>query len=223
MKAIALPTRAHLVATARQLLDAEGLEPLTLREIARRGGLSHGAPLRHFPSLAALMASVAAAGFRELVASVDAAVVEAGRDATTLDRLAAASRGYVRFASGSPGEFALMFHPDRVDRQDADYRQAGAAAFGQLVGLVEAAQRDGFQPDVPATRLASAIWAAVHGLSQLGLQGALGRAGGEEIAPTLELLNDLLFGTRSRATKRRPPDDRHVESLPGRQLRSRPG
>ena len=51
MQAIALPTREHLIATARRLLDADGLEPLTLREIARRGGLSHGAPLRHFPSL----------------------------------------------------------------------------------------------------------------------------------------------------------------------------
>ena len=115
MRAVALPTRDHLVATARQLLDAEGLEPLTLREIARRGGVSHGAPLRHFPSLAALMAAVAAAGFRDLITSVDAAVAEAAPDATALDRLAAAGRGYVRFASGSPGVFALMFHPDRVD------------------------------------------------------------------------------------------------------------
>ena len=59
MQAIALPTREHLIATARRLLDDDGLEPLTLREIARRGGLSHGAPLRHFPSLATLLAAVA--------------------------------------------------------------------------------------------------------------------------------------------------------------------
>lgn len=202
MHAVALPTRDHLVATARQLLDAEGLEPLTLREIARRGGLSHGAPRRHFPSLAALMAAVAAAGFRDLIMSVDAAVAEAGPDATALDRLAAASRGYVRFATGSPGVFALMFHPDRVARDDSDYREAGAASFGQLVGLVEAAQRDGFRPDVPSTRLASAVWAAVHGLSQLELQGALGGAGGEELAPTLDLMSELLLGTPTR--RRRP-------------------
>lgn len=205
MTAVALPTREHLVATARQLLDAEGLEPLTLREIARRGGLSHGAPRRHFPSLAALMASVAAAGFRDLIACMDAAVAEAAPDATALDRLAAAGRGYVRFATGSPGVFALMFHPDRVDRDDRDYHEAGAAAFGQLVGLVEAAQREGFCPDAPSTRLASAIWAAVHGLSQLELQGVLGGPGGEELAPTLELMNELLLGTpTSTPTRRRP-------------------
>jgi AcrR family transcriptional regulator len=194
MEAVALPTREHLIATARRLLDAEGLEPLTLREIARRGGLSHGAPLRHFPSLAALMAAVAAAGFRDLIAAVDGAVAEAGPRATSLDRLAAASRGYVRFAGGSPGVFALMFHPDRVDRDAPDYREAGAAAFGQLVRLVEAAQRDGFRADVPPARLASAVWAAIHGLSQLALQGALQSAGGEELEPTLDLMTELLFG-----------------------------
>ena len=84
MQAIALPTREHLIATARRLLDADGLEPLTLREIARRGGLSHGAPLRHFPSLATLLAAVAAQGFRELFASVEAAVAALPRRATAL-------------------------------------------------------------------------------------------------------------------------------------------
>lgn len=207
MEAVALPTREHLVATARRLLDAEGLGPLTLREIARRGGLSHGAPLRHFPTLASLMAAVAAEGFRELVVSVNGAVAEAGPRATALDRLAAASRGYARFATGGPGVFALMFHPDRVDRDDPDYRTAGAAAFGQLLELVEAAQRDGFQPDVPPARLASAVWAAVHGLSQLSLQGALSGAGGEDLAPTLDLMNELLFGVRSGAL-RTPPKRR---------------
>ncbi len=195
MEAAALPTRQHLIATARLLLDAEGLEPLTLREIARRGGLSHGAPLRHFPSLSALMAAVAAVGFHDLTAAVDGAVADAGPGATAIDRLAAASRGYVRFATASPGVFALMFHPDRIDRDAQEYREAGATAFGRLVGLVEAAQRDGFRADAPAIRLAAAIWAAVHGLSQLSLHGALQGAAGEELEPTLTLLNELLFDT----------------------------
>src|SRR5262250_2341915 len=94
MEAIALPTREHLIATARRLLDADGLELLTLREIARRGGLSHGAPLRHFPSLATLLSAVAAQGFRELFAAVDAAVAEAPPAATPIERLAAAGRGH---------------------------------------------------------------------------------------------------------------------------------
>lgn len=200
MEAIALPTRAHLLATARRLLDDEGLEPLTLREIARRGGLSHGAPLRHFPSLAVLLAAVAAQGFRELMASIDAATASAG---SALERLAAAGRGYVHFALGSPGVFALMFHPDRVDVTDAEYRAAGQAAFGQLLALVAAARDAGFRPDVPTTDLASVVWATVHGLAQLHIQGAMQGAGAADLEPALDVMSDLLFGVRRPAAAKR--------------------
>ncbi len=198
MEAVALPTRDHLLATARRLLDAEGLETLTLREIARRGGLSHGAPLRHFPSLASLLSAVAARGFRELVVSVATATAEIGPAATPRERLAAAGRGYVRFALGSPGVFALMFHPDRLDTEDADYAEAGQAAFGQLLGLVAEAQADGFRPDVAPVDLASVVWATVHGLAQLRIHGAMQGAGGAELEPALDVMSDLLFGVRPR-------------------------
>jgi AcrR family transcriptional regulator len=194
MEAIALPTREHLIATARRLLDADGLELLTLREIARRGGLSHGAPLRHFPSLATLLSAVAAQGFRELFAAVDAAVAGAPPDATPIERLAAAGRGYVRFALGSPGVFALMFRPERVDTTHAEYGEAGAAAFGQLRELVAAAQASGFHPHAPTVQLAAVVWASVHGLAQLWLQGALQGAGDRELDSTLDVMNDVLLG-----------------------------
>jgi AcrR family transcriptional regulator len=194
MEAVALPTRDRLVATARRLLDAEGLEPLTLREIARRGGLSHGAPLRHFPSLATLLSAVAAQGFRELMESVDTAVGEASPGASPVERLAAAGRGYVRFALGSPGLFALMFRPERLDPSDASYREAGTAAFDQLRQLVSAAQASGFHPDVSTMNLAAVAWASVHGLAQLWLQGALQGAGDHELDPTLDVMHRLMLG-----------------------------
>ena len=208
MHAVALPTRDHLVATARQLLDAEGLEPLTLREIARRAGVSHGAPLRHFPSLAALMAAVAAGGFRDLITSVDAAVAEAGPDATALERLAAAGRGYVGFAARSPGVFALMFHPDRSTRDDPDYREAGAAAFGQLVGLVDAAQ---------ARRLPARRSVDPARLGRVG-RGARPRRSSSCTArsaapaatsstPTLGLMSELLLGVRADTPTSTPKED----------------
>jgi AcrR family transcriptional regulator len=206
MQAIALPTREHLIATARRLLDADGLEPLTLREIARRGGLSHGAPLRHFPSLATLLAAVAAQGFRELFASVEAAVAETPPRTTALKRLAAAGRGYVNFALGSPGVFALMFRPERMDTSYAEYGEAGATAFGQLRELVEAAQAEGFHPDVPPVQLAAVVWASVHGLVQLWLQGALQGAGDRDLDPTLDVMHDVLLGCRpARRSRRKTP------------------
>src|SRR6478735_10343086 len=90
-------TRDRLVDTARAYLDAEGVDGIGLREIARRAGVSHGAPLRHFPTLGALLAAVAAEGFRDLYASVDGAV-RAGSTTDPLVRLKAAAHGYVDFA-----------------------------------------------------------------------------------------------------------------------------
>lgn len=164
-------TAARLVASARAMLDERGLEGLTLRAIARRAHVSHGAPLKHFPSLAALLAAVGAGGFRDLIAAVDdqLASLPAGADAHT--RLAAAGRGYVAFATASPGVFNLMFRPERLDRDDPDYVAAGAASFGQLEALVAAAQAEGFRPDVDPTRLASVVWTTVHGLADLWLRG----------------------------------------------------
>jgi len=204
MEAVALPTRDHLVATARRLLDTDGLEPLTLREIARRGGLSHGAPLRHFPSLATLLSAVAAQGFRELMAALDAAVGEAAPGAGPLERLAAAGRGYVRFALGSPGVFGLMFRPERLDPSDDDCRQAGTAAFDKLRRLVADAQASGFHSDASNMQLAAVVWASVHGLAQLWLQGALQGAGDTELDPTLDVMNDLLLGVRRTRPTRKP-------------------
>ena len=103
-----IPTRDRLVDTARAYLDAEGVDGIGLREIARRAGVSHGAPLRHFPTLGALLAAVAAEGFRDLYASVDAAV-RTRADDDPLARLKAAAHGYVDFARAHPGVFALMF------------------------------------------------------------------------------------------------------------------
>ena len=100
------------------MLDEQGLDGLTLRAIARRAGVSHGAPLRHFPTLAALLSAVAAQGFRELIAAVDAQLAALDDGATALDRLAAAGRGYVHFAVGSPGVFTVMFRPERLDTTD---------------------------------------------------------------------------------------------------------
>src|SRR5262249_12992049 len=96
----------------------------------------------------------------------------------------------------SPGVFALMFHPERVDATSADYREAGATAFGQLCELVAAAQADGYHPDVPNVQLAAVVWASVHGLAQLWLQGALQGAGARELEPTLRVMHDVLLGVR---------------------------
>jgi AcrR family transcriptional regulator len=169
-------SRERLLEAAREVVARDGLEGLTLRAIARHAGVSHGAPLRHFPSLAALLAACSARGFEQLVAAVDAAVEARDQPAAPQDprsRLARAARGYVQFALAEPGVFSVMFRRELVDVRDAGYRAAGQASFEQLVGLVAAAQAEGWHAEVPASTLAAVLWARVHGLAELWLHGSL--------------------------------------------------
>jgi AcrR family transcriptional regulator len=216
---VVAPPRDRLVATARRVLEACGLEGLTLREIARAGGLSHGAPLRHFPSLATLLAAVGAQGFRELHAAVAAAVAGLGSRATPRERLAAAGRGYVGFAHANPAVFALMFRPERLDTTDADYATAGQAAFDQLRRLCADAQGDGLAPQVRTDQLAAVVWSSVHGLAQLSLHGALAVSpDAGDLGALHAVLGDLLLGVPQPAARRRAATPR---STPSRGRRSR--
>jgi AcrR family transcriptional regulator len=165
-------TRARLLAVAEETVAELGPTGVTLREIARRAGLSHGAPLRHFPSLAALLAAVAADGFRGLQRSVADGLAGAATD--PLARLSAAAGGYVRFARSRPAVFSLMFRPDVLDVSDPDYALEGVQAFSQLQRVVEECQRAGWRPEHDPARLAASLWALVHGIADLSLQGALG-------------------------------------------------
>lgn len=193
-----IPTRDRLVDTARAYLDTEGVDGIGLREIARRAGVSHGAPLRHFPTLASLLAAVAAEGFRDLHASVDAAL-RTRADDDPLARLKAAAHGYVDFARAHPGVFALMFRTDLCDTTDPDYATAGGVAFGQLVALVVDAQAAGLHPELPATEFAGVVWATVHGLASLHLHGALVVTTGQpDVDVLVDLATDLIIPTNSK-------------------------
>lgn len=172
-------TAERLVESARLMLDEQGLEGLTLRAIARRAKVSHGAPLRHFPSLSSLLSAVAAEGFRDLIAAVDTQTDQLDAAAPALERLAAAGRGYVNFAINNPGVFTVMFRPERLDVTDPTFGAVAYESFQQLQDIVEEAQHEGFHPEVEVTRLASVMWTTVHGLADLWIRGG-GLPGADE-------------------------------------------
>src|SRR5919199_1636107 len=133
--------KTALLDAADALLDEGGAGAVSLREAARRAGVSATAPYRHFADKEALLAALATRGFEQFGAALD----EAARDAS--DPLAAMGLAYVRFALARPGRFRLMFGPG-IDRSRFPELQAAAVrAFERLVAGVEANPRPGREPD----------------------------------------------------------------------------
>jgi len=171
--------RAAILGAAGKLLEEHGIAGLSLREAARRAGVSHNAPYRHFDDRDALLAALAAEGFAQLGAALEAAGGSAAR---------ARGEAYVRFALEHPQRFRLMFGGlARLDSHPA-LREAAAQTYA---GLVRA-----FEPvagAVGAPIAAAAAWSMVHGLAQLLLDGHFPRARGEVTAFVREVLCAVRF------------------------------
>ena len=182
----------RLIQVAETVLAEEGLEALSLRQVARRAGLSHGAPLRHFPSLSALRSEVAARGFQQLEEAIAKAGAQLPPGSDPLARLALAGRAYVEMAVANPDLFALMFRPELLDQERPAFVQHSIAAFDQLVQGVRAAQDAGFHPGRDTRILAGAVWAAVHGLATLWAQGAFAVPTGASLEQALSTTLSLM-------------------------------
>ena len=168
-----LTSPEELVAAARHVVERDGLEGLTLRAIAREAGVSHGAPLRHFPGLSSLLAALGAEGFVQLYDSVAAAVATVGPEADARRRLAAGGRGYVLFALAHPGVFSLMFRGELIDTSWPALGEQGSRAFNQLVDLVTDAQAEGWAALQPPRHAAVVVWSLVHGMATLWIHGGI--------------------------------------------------
>lgn len=170
-----------LLEASLELIREVGPEGFTLREVARRAGVSHNAPYRHFRDKGELLAAVAAEGFDRLTESM-AQAAEAGRDA--LDRFRLSGRGYVQFAMRCPQHFAVMFETPKHCELYPEASAAGERAFAALVGYIEACQSSGSLPaggaNSGAKQLALLAWSMVHGVAKLAIAGQFPFAGVEE-------------------------------------------
>jgi AcrR family transcriptional regulator len=126
--------RAALIKAATAEIERGGYENLSLRELADSIGVSRGAPYRHFADRRALLAAVAAGGFERLTASYRKAM---GSGKTPQDRLAAAGRGYLRFAAERPQMFRLMFASDLLGGGAVPPDAALAEAAGESYFVFE--------------------------------------------------------------------------------------
>ena len=166
--------RGALVQAAVEALDEHGADQVSLRDVARRAGVSHAAPAHHFGDKPGLLTAVATQGFDLFTAGLGAALA-ATADAGPVDQFAALGRAYAAFAEQRPGHFEVMFRPALIRTDDPDYGRASGRAFAALHDQIAACQRRGWRADADTASLAAAAWAFAHGLATLRLTGSLTR------------------------------------------------
>ncbi|MGW4164517.1 TetR/AcrR family transcriptional regulator [Streptomyces sp. NPDC004788] len=178
--------RDRLVRTGVELVDAEGAHALSLREIARRTGVSHGAPRRHFPTHLDLLSAIAREGFRELGARVTEVAETEPRA-----RVEALARVYLDFARTRGGMYELMFRHDLLESGRLGLRDTSLPLFAHLAELVARVRPDAADPATAA----GALWANLHGIAQLWRWGSLRLAtGGDDVEPLLTAALDAHLG-----------------------------
>jgi AcrR family transcriptional regulator len=186
---------AALVRAAIELLEEGGAADLSLRAAARRAGVSASAPYRHFADRDALLSAVAAVGYREL----GAALVQAHPAPKTPDDLADIAVAYVRFALTRPGLFRVMF--GSACDQTTPERVAAVDAIHEYLNLIVQQTLPGADPEAMPT----AMWALVHGLAFLHLDGKFDASPDQEMAERVRAaVRAVLQAAPATAGSRRP-------------------
>jgi len=172
-----------LVDTAVRVIQDEGIAALTLRDVGARLGVSRTALYRHFDGKQALLARVAAEGFKRFHEALATAVARA--EAAGTDPMKAMAAAYQRFARANPSHYQTMFSGVLTDgRQDPDLQRHGEAAFNVLLNTIRRGQDEGRIRTADPVELAEITWALSHGIATLGMANQLTRtpAALEELA-----------------------------------------
>ena len=165
-------TEDRLIQAGQQLLEENGISAVTVREVARRCGISHGAPRRHFPTLALLLSAIAEVCLDELRTRLTDA--EAGLKET--------ARAYVAYAVEHPHAFDLITRHDVLAGSGRELRARSLPLLEEWRSCFAEQHPDA--PDAAAT----AAWAAVHGVASLASRGVLDLVGTD----AQELLDQIL-------------------------------
>ena len=164
--------RPALLAAAEAVIAERGVDGFSLRETARRAGVSPAAPAHHFGDARGLLTALAAEAFRQFADALEAA----DRDGSRIERLRAQGLAYVRFALDQRARFDLMWRYRLLDRDDPDYRSASSRAYSILDSVARGRPAEpGEQEEIPE---AIAAWSIVHGFARLALDGAFGEEEG---------------------------------------------
>ncbi|MBA2460033.1 MAG: TetR/AcrR family transcriptional regulator, partial [Gemmatimonadales bacterium] len=170
--------RRALLDEALATIRAEGVNGLTLRGIGARLGVSRTVLYRHFADKGALLTAVATEGFRTLRQQLVTAWEQGGRGDAAFHAMGVA---YVRFAVANPSHYRVMFGGDvGPETQDPELAAEAEGAFQALVDALSTLQHDRVVHSEDTVLMARYVWALVHGMAMLGIDGQLREPGGVE-------------------------------------------
>lgn len=176
--------RQALMAHALDAIAASGPTGWSLRDLARRAGVSHAAPTHHFGDKTGLLTAVAIDGYRILARQLEASWAETG-GALEL------GVAYVRFALANPAAFEVMYRPHLLHVEDPELLEAQAAAARPLfVAMYRLAELD---PSIDPATGAVAAWSIVHGFATLWLNGDLPQIEGRDPEAAIRAAAGYLF------------------------------
>ncbi|MBN1231320.1 MAG: TetR/AcrR family transcriptional regulator [Anaerolineales bacterium] len=161
-----------LIQAGVEILKKEGISGLSLRMVAKQSGVSHAAPYAHFADKQALIAAISTEGFKQLYDQVDH-IRKAQQDSpTTL--LVETAWAYVQFAFNEPDRFKLMFSSAlEKEKEYPDFVQYSQKNFDLFIEVVNICQKEGVLKEGPPSLSAVSLWASVHGLVMLILEGQI--------------------------------------------------
>jgi AcrR family transcriptional regulator len=158
--------RPVLLDASLKLIAEVGLAAFTLREVARRAGVSHNAPYRHFRSKEELIAALAAEGFDRLAQAMREAMVH-GED--PLEKFRNSGFAYIECALKWPQHFTVMFEAPLDLASYPETATAAERAFQTLGDAVATCQAEGLLPPGNHLPVALAAWSLVHGIAKLAI------------------------------------------------------
>lgn len=168
---------AALIKATEEIIAERGVEGFSLREAARRAGVSAAAPAHHFGDARGLLTAVAVRGLNDLAEVSRIASEAAGPDPEA--KRVAIGEAYIRYALDHRARFDLMFRKTLLDRENPALHDAGERCFAVVVEAI------GGDPeaDPAAEARIVACWALAHGLARLKLDGMLLAEGDPDFVP----------------------------------------
>lgn len=156
-----------LIRAGIEILSKEGLQALSLRNVAKKAGVSHAAPYAHFADKQALIAAIAAEGYKKLYQQL---VMAQNSKNDAFDRLLAVARAYIQFAIDEPDHFKITFSGIvEVEQNYPEYVDQSKQCFALLVAVVAECQAESILKSDNIQFTAISIWATLHGFVQLYL------------------------------------------------------